>query len=324
MSFWTNKRVVVTGGAGFVGSHLVGQLGLAGAQVVVIDDFSHGIEANLCDMPCDITLISQSATSSWKHYQHADAVFNLAATVGGVAYNERYNTEMFAQNIDVQTQVPLLVAQAQVPLFCQVSSACVYSEQIDYPARIQDGHAGLPSKSNLGYGLAKRAGEYAAQALTGTKAVIVRPTGMYGPRDWFDPIERAHVIPALIRRTVEQEKVVVWGDGEQIRSFMHARDGALGMMQALEICAHNTVSTVPIFNLAPPTHIRVRHLVWVIHDLCCRLGIISHEKEIIFDDTKPAGMPIRTLHPGFPCSISLSEGLKETIEWYMENKNDQC
>lgn len=242
-SYWSGKRAVVTGGAGMVGHQLVRLLLEAGASVTVIDNLSRGrnivdgagLEKTDADDLYDCVAIMGESPYSSVTYPAADAVFNLAAEVAGVQFNQSNNAWMFDRNLRVLS-TPLEAAnKAGVGCFVQVSSVCVYSPEHNHPCREENGHLGEPSAANAGYAWAKRMGErlamwYAAE--TDMRVVIVRPSNIFGPKDYYD--ERAHVIPAMIRKCVYDDVIEVNGTGLEEREFIWSGDVAGGMMLAAQ------------------------------------------------------------------------------------------
>jgi GDP-L-fucose synthase len=227
-NFWQDKQVIITGGCGMVGSRLCEFLHNEGAVVFGFDDQSRGAHQV---RGCEYYVGDASDYAEWMRlfaYRHLQpfAIFNLAAAVGGVYYNIKNHASQFIKNVELQTVPVMVAAQRNVPIFVQVSSVCVYDGAFNDPAEEHHGYAGRPEPANEGYAWAKRMGEevcYWSFAGTDTKFCIVRPTNMYGIRDYFD--ERAHVIPALIKKFLTQDKATVYG-GTQTREFLYADDGA--------------------------------------------------------------------------------------------------
>jgi len=318
MSFYSGKRVLVTGGAGFLGSHLVDALIERGASVNVIDDLSRGQNEY------------RERHSYTPKYIHGDAgkdidvfdamgfdgveiVFNLAASVAGVLYNQSHNLEMFERNIRLQT-APVVAAKAVgVPHFLQVSSVCVYAPEYAEGASEENGQRGEPVAANNGYAWAKRMGERAALWADLPHAVVVRPSNMYGPRDYFD--DRAHVIPALIRKCLEQDVIRVHGTGNEVREFLYVEDCAQGMLAALE---HG--GNVGIYNLGThgETAINISDLVALIQK-----ATGTEHKPVEFtggdsgDKARWSDCSLASALLGWQYKIGLEEGLRRTVEWYM-------
>lgn len=318
MSFWDNQQVIVTGGAGFVGSHLVELLLDAGARVHVVDDYSRGdnFMAGALYHECDATdreqlqIICDNIRPS--------AIFNLAAAVAGVIYNQSNHLEMYDRNMRLQT-VPVQVAERLgVQRFLQVSSVCVYSPDDNHPCQEQYGQRGTPTKANEGYSWSKRMGEHVAAWSKIPHVVIVRPSNVFGPRDYFD--DKAHVIPALIQKALTQDVIEVNGTGKEQREFIFVKDIAAGMMFALEHGADREAYNVG-------TH----------GDTCLSIGslmtMIQREtgtlhKPVKFSSTHDAGDLARwsdcsKIHAlGWQHKIGMMEGLRQTVNWYLDNRSE--
>jgi len=321
--FYEKKKVVVTGGAGFVGSYLVEILCDLGARVVVMDNLSRG--ENFYDGRATyLTLDAANTSECIKVFEGAFAIFNLAAQVAGVSYNQSHHLEMLTQNTALQTAPVLAAASVGVPNFLQVSSVCVYGER-----EVKDGcpehllveQMSLPSAANRGYSWSKRFGEMAAQeaALSIEKVVIVRPTNIYGPRDLFKPPEKAHVIPALIHRILSERGDVlrVNGTGEEVRHFLYVLDAAAGMVYAMRFAS----GRVSRFNLAPPVGKAL-----TINDLAQKIIQLSESnKRIEFTKWFDSGDKYRVVKAtriynqvGWRPLFDLEAGLKQTIDYYRE------
>jgi GDP-L-fucose synthase len=309
--FYRRKRVVVLGGAGFVGSHLVEKLIERGANVLVVDDNSRGHTdhsraehyfRDILDAP-DLPII----------FHDADIVFNLAASVAGVLYNQSHHLEMFLKNVNLQLLPLMIAAEKRVPTYLQVSSVCVYgtdqTEHADDKLRFYD--LSRPTSANEGYTWGKRVGEWATSQVEIPHLVTVRPSNIYGPRDYFD--DRAHVIPALIKKTLEPGNVIeAYGSGDEVREFLYVEDAAEGMIQALQ-----KGEAGEVYNLgARGFSTSIRDLLGMIQRLC------GTDKEVIWKDSYHPGDSIRYSNTfmlqslGWQAKISLAEGLAKTIDWY--------
>ena len=215
-----------------VGSSLVSKLLNAGAEVTVLDNFSRG--KTKIDGARYVYGDAGLEGDCRDALRGKDIAFNLAATVAGVQYNQTHNSYMFESNIRLLT-MPLRIAAEYLGAFLQTSSVCVYSPDHNHPAQEANGLVGVPTKANEGYSLAKRMGEYEAMwyaAETGMHTVIVRPSNIIGIRDYFD--DKAHVVPALIRKALDHEIIEVNGSGRESREFIYVDDVAEGMMAAVE------------------------------------------------------------------------------------------
>ena len=320
--FWNGKRVAVLGGCGMVGSVLVTLLVEQGAGVVVADDLSRGRMTNLTGIDCEFVYADLTNPYNLRAIRKADAVFNMAARVTGMHYNRDHHAEMFVKNMLLQT-VPLQACLMwNVPLYLQASTVCVYPHDVTFPVKEEEGHRGEPEPTNAGYGWAKRMGERYAQWVrwdTGMGIGITRFSNVFGPRDYFDP-ETSHVIPALIKKTVEDDMVKVYGTGNQIREFLYAEDAAVGAMTVLE--HHPVAEPVNIGN--PNNRVTIRSLARLIQDII--FGGYRH-KPLHFDTSIEDGYLARGSDitrlvqvTGWQPETSLEDGLVATTDWYLKNK----
>jgi nucleoside-diphosphate-sugar epimerase len=312
MSLFNSKRVVVTGGAGFAGTHLVDLLVSLGADVVVIDDGRNQTDyAYFRNVPQHRIDVGNPGALT-KYFEGAFAVFNLAAHVAGVIYNQSNHLEMFHENMRVQTAPVIAAERAGVQHFLQVSSVCVYSPDHNHPALECNGWAGEPVAANNGYSWAKRMGERAALWSKIPHVVIVRPSNLYGPRDHFD--DRAHVIPALIRKAMTADDVItVNGTGREVREFLHVEDAVRGMVAALERGQHQT-----IYNLGGQAPISIRDLVALIQQVTD-----TTDKAVMYSSDYDPGDPGRwsdatamQRDTGWEAMVDLETGLRGTVDWY--------
>jgi len=322
--FWRKKRVLVTGGTGFVGSHLTELLIKKGARVSII-----GMEApnrvrnlNLTVSDVNYHRIDASKLSGRlvRFFQGHDIIFHLAARVAGIGYNSTHPATMLHDNLALTLTALEAARIGGVKRFQYVSSACVYPRHCTIPTPETEGFSGDPEPTNFGYGWAKRMGEVLARTYGdehGLEVSIVRPYNGYGPRDNFDP-ETSHVIPALIKRVVGgEDPVVVWGDGSSTRSFLYVEDFARGLLEA---CEKYPVAD-PV-NIGSDEEISIKDLVKLI------IEISGSQANVTFDSSKPNGQPRRNCDTskarekiGFVAKVSLREGLKKTIEWYKNTGN---
>lgn len=317
-NYWKNKKVLVTGGAGFIGSHLVEKLVDSGAVVSVFDNLENGTLDNILEVKKKITFIKGDCTNLEEAKNACtgqDIIMNLAARVGGIEFNRTHQATMLRDNLLIATIMIEAARAASVKRFLAVSSACVYSRNCSVPTPESEGFMDEPEPTNGGYGWGKRMsellGKYYAQEY-GMEVGVVRPYNCYGPRDHFDP-QTSHVIPALIKRIFDgEDPVMVWGTGNQTRAFLYVEDLAKGMMSAIE---KYPVSD-PI-NLGTDEEVTIKELVTMI------IKISGFSSKIQFDTTKPDGSPRRNSDNkkaqekiGFKAKIRLEEGLAKTIEWY--------
>lgn len=316
--FWYKKRVLITGGAGFIGSHVAEKLVTKGAVVSVIDNLTSGSLKNLSGLEKKINFINGNCANlkeAEKACRNQEVVMNLAAKVGGIEYNRTHQATMFRDNLPIETTMIEAARRMGVERFLVISSACVYPHNCSVPTPESEGFLDEPETTNGGYGWAKRmseiAGKYYAEEF-GMKVGIVRPYNCYGPRDHFDP-NKSHVIPALIKRVFDGENPVkVWGSGNQTRAFLYVEDLAEGMILAIE----KYPKPDPI-NLGTNEEISIKDLVKKI------ILLSGLNTNIEFDNTKPDGSPRRNSDNSkaiekinFRSAVSLDEGLKKTIDWY--------
>lgn len=317
-SFYQGKKVLVTGGGGFIGSHLVDRLVAAGAGVRVAQ--RHFNEANLAQVKNKIELFPADLSQMdgcLQAVKGMEIVFDLAAKVGGVQYNMNHPGTMFYTNSNLALNT-LEAARIQgVERYMCASSTCVYSPDAAIPNVEEDGFLHDPDVSNIGYGWAKRVAELGARFYAdeyGMKIAIARPANVYGPRDNFDEAT-FHVIPALIKRVFEAEETIeVWGNGRQTRSFGYVKDTADAMMLLTEKYA-----VADPVNIGTDEEISIKELI----ELIIRLS--GKKLTIAFDTSKPEGQVRKAAainkikeKLGWSPAYSLEQGMKETIEWYRE------
>lgn len=318
--FWKGKRVLVGGGAGFLGSYLTPQLVEAGAKVTVVDNFDNSsidrvqpfidnvefVEADLRDpATCD------------RLTKDKDVVMNLAAKAFGMEYSRAHNGEMLVYNL-LCTLTALEAARRNgVERFLIVSSSCVYPDEAPIPTPELDTFTDMPESVNQGYGWAKRiqelAGEYYARDY-GMKVTIVRPFNPYGGNYRWGTDDKAHVIPALVKRVMDgEDPLVVWGSGNQRRNFLHAKDAMRLLMKIVE----KDVVATPV-NIGYDEDVRIADLV----NLICEVAEV--QPKIVFDTAKPEGRfrkcadatRLREVSDNYEPQISLRDGIAEMIDWY--------
>lgn len=321
MNFWKKKKVLVTGGAGFIGSQLVERLIKRGSEVTVFDNLQNGSLKNLENAKGKFMFIKgdcRDKETAEKICRRKDIVMNLAARVGGIEYNRTHQGTMLQDNLMISTVMLEAARKANVERFLVVSSACVYSRNCSVPTPEAEGFLDEPEPTNGGYGWAKRMSEklgmYYANEFN-MKIGIVRPYNCYGPRDHFDP-NVSHVIPALIKRVIDGENpVIVWGTGRQTRAFLYVEDLAEGLILAIE----RYPSPDPI-NLGTDEEVLIKELIEKI------IKINGINSKVVFDTSKPDGSPRRNSNNkkarkilGFVAKTKLDEGLKKTIDWYKKN-----
>lgn len=314
--FWRHKEVVVTGGAGMVGSFLCPMLRDAGATVIALDDFSRG--TNVIEGISYVEADARDTDICLDVFRGAFAVFNLAASVGGIYFNLGNQADQFYENLKLQTAPALAISKMSSRVrpkrFLQVSSVCIYSRNYNAPASELFGHFGEPEPANAGYGWAKRMGEKVTEwVLKNTHYSIVRPTNMYGERDYFD--DKAHVIPALIKKFIErQDKVIIFGKG-QTREFLHAEDGARAMMFVAE---HGGRGQVYNLGTGGETRITIASLADIIRVLTGSKARIEYDTATETGDTHRFTNINKLKLLGWEYRISLEDGIGRTVEWYRD------
>lgn len=309
--FWANRRVCVTGGAGFLGSFVTHRLTQLGARQVFVPHFE---QYNLVN-GADITRMLDDA--------RPDVIIHLAAQVGGIGANREHPAEFFYNNLMMGVQLIHQAWQRGVEKVVAIGTVCAYPKFTPVPFREEDLWDGYPEETNAPYGLAKKMLLVQSQAYRqqyGFNSVFLLPVNLYGPRDNFDP-KSSHVIPALIRKCIEardagQSEVVVWGDGSPTREFLYVEDAAEGIVLAAE----HYNSSDPV-NLGSGNEICIKDL----SELVARLS--GFTGKLAWDTTKPNGQPRRSLDThkaeqlfGFRAQTSFEVGLQRTIAWYQERE----
>lgn len=311
MSFWTENRFVVTGGAGFLGRSVVETLRQRGAQQVVVP------------RSVDYDLRRHGAVLELLRDTQPDIIIHLAAIVGGIGANRARPAEFFYDNLMMGTQLLHESWHAGVKKFVTIGTVCAYPKFTPVPFHEADLWNGYPEETNAPYGLAKKMLLVQGQAYRqqyGFNSIYLLPTNLYGPRDNFD-LETSHVIPALIRKfwAAKQRgdaQVVAWGTGSPTREFLYVDDAAEGIALATE--RYDKPDPV---NIGSGTEISIRALTELIAEL------VGYAGEVVWDSTKPDGQPRRGLDTsrateefGFTATTSFRDGLQRTIDWYVENR----
>lgn len=319
MSFWTGKRILVTGATGFIGSHLTERLLEAKARVRIISRNPESIREAIGGHAADVEILTgdlRDPATARNACQGMDAVFHLAGRIAGAGYNTAHPGIMFTDNVAMGIHVMDGAAREGVERYLCVSSACVYRRFCTVPTPEEEGFLEDPDPSNVGYGWAKRVLEAQARCYAQEfpmKIAIVRPYNSYGPRDNFD-WETSHVIPALIRKVVEgQNPITVWGDGTQSRSFLYVTDFVEGLMLGLE--KHPVPEPI---NIGTNEEITIGELISLI------IKLAGSKSQLVFDTSKPTGQPRRNGDfsrareiLGFEAKVPLPDGLRTTIDWYL-------
>lgn len=310
--FWQGKRVCVMGGAGFLGSHLVEQLLARQARVCIIDNHERGHNAYPGTLLYKLDIIKNKSFGPALAEFEPEVVFNLAATVAGVLYNQTHNAEMYADNMALQSIPVQACSMLQTPRFVQISSVCVYAPEFASGALEENGQAGEPVQANNGYAWAKRMGERVVLWSDLPHAVIMRPSNMYGPRDYFD--DRAHVIPALIKKCLFDDVIKVHGTGREEREFLYVEDAARGLLAAAEYGRNREV-----YNLG--TNGRTKTTIAMLVSLIQELTLMQ-DKPVEFtggdagDKARWSVCRKARNDLNFESTRPLISGLIETIKWY--------
>lgn len=311
MGFWTDTRVVVTGGAGFLGSFVVEQLRAKGCRDIVVP------------RSADYDLVQMDAVTQLYADAKPDLVIHLAARVGGIGANQANPGRFFYDNLMMGTQLIEVGRRVGLRKFVALGTICAYPKFAPIPFQEDDIWSGYPEETNAPYGLAKKmmlAQSQAYRQQYGFNSIVLFPVNLYGPRDNFD-LNTSHVIPALIRKFGEAKEssraqVELWGDGSPSREFLYVEDAAEGILLAAE----HYNDSLPV-NLGTGEEVAIRDLANII------AKEIGFAGSITWDTTKPNGQPRRCLDVtrakqlfGFQARHRLSEGLKKTVQWYLENR----
>jgi GDP-L-fucose synthase len=330
MDFWHNKRILVTGGAGFLGSFVVEKLKARGCKDIFVP------------RSIDYDLVKMEAVKRLYKDSKPDIVIHLAARVGGIGANRANPGKFFYDNLMMGVQMMEEGRQAGIEKFVAIGTVCAYPKSTSVPFQEKDLWNGYPEETNAPYGLAKKMLLVQSQAYRnqyGFNAIYLLPVNLYGPRENFDP-ESSHVIPALIRKCVDaklqmeqaetevkskpQPKpqpepnpfITVWGSGKATREFLYVEDCAEGILLATE--KYNKPDPV---NLGAGFEISIKDLVDLIKELTGFRG------KVLWDTSKPDGQPRRMLDTsralkefGFKAKTKFEDGLGKTIEWYISNQ----
>jgi len=306
-SFWENKRITVTGGAGFLGSFVIEKLRQRGARHIFVPRIE------------DYDLVRLMDIQRMLDDSRPEMIIHLAALAGGIGANRARPADFFYVNLMMGVQLIHEAWRRGVGKFVAIGTICAYPKYSPLPFKEENLWDGYPEETNAPYGLAKKMLLVQSQAYReqyGFNSIYLLPVNLYGPRDNFD-LETSHVIPALIRKCMEAQErgegqVVLWGDGTPTREFLYVEDAAEGILLAAE----HYESSDPV-NLGSGYEISIRQLA----DLVVRLT--GFDGEIVWDTTKPNGQPRRAIdvskaerYFGFRARMPFEEGLRRTIEWY--------
>jgi len=316
MSWLADKRITVTGGAGFVGRYVVGKLKEKGCPSIFVPRSR------------DYNLVDNAAVKRLYRDAKPDVVIHLAAVVGGIGANSENPGRFFYDNLMMGVQMMEQGRLSGVEKFVALGTVCAYPKFTPVPFREEDLWSGYPEETNAPYGLAKKMLLVQSQSYRqqyGFNSIFLLPANLYGPGDKFDP-KVSHVIPALIKKVFDArdtggKKIVVWGTGQATREFLYVADAAEGIVLAAE--KYNKSQPV---NLGAGFEISIRELAGLI----CELA--GFDGEIEWDTTRPDGQPRRMLDTsrakrefGFRAKTSFREGLAKTIAWYDEHQSKvQC
>lgn len=308
---WSQKRVMVTGGSGFLGRYIVQNLQQRGCQHIFVP------------RSAEYDLRYQAGVDRAMENGRPDIIIHLAAVVGGIGANRAEPGRFFYDNLMMGVQLMETARQRGVEKFVGVGTVCEYPKHAPVPFKEDSLWDGYPEETNAPYGLAKKMLLVQAQAYRqqyGFNAIHVLPVNLYGPGDTFDP-HRSHVIPALIKKCQDaiesgSNYLAVWGDGTPTREFLHVRDGAEGIVLAAE--RYNKPEAV---NIGSSYEISIRDLTEII---ATETGF---QGEIVWELEKPNGQPRRKLDVsraknefGFESKIDFPTGVRELVAWYQAER----
>lgn len=320
MAFWSKKCVLVTGGAGFLGSFVVEKLQERGCKDIFVPRSK------------DYNLVEMEAVKRLYKDANPNVVIHLAAKVGGIGANRANPGKFFYDNLMMGVQMMEVGRQVGLEKFVAVGTVCAYPKFTPVPFKEEDLWNGYPEETNAPYGLAKKMLLVQSQAYRqqyGFNAIYLLPVNLYGPRDNFD-LETSHVIPALIKKMVDamyepnkpnkrnelHDTITIWGTGKATREFLYVGECAEAIVLATEKYNKPDPS-----NIGAGFEISIKELVGLISKLTGFRG------DIIWDNSKPDGQPRRVLNVsraeqeiGFKAKTSLEEGLKKTIDWYKKGR----
>ena len=310
MSYWSGKRVTVTGGAGFIGSHVVEGLREEGCDPFVVRSAQYDLTREN-----DVVLLYEDT--------RPDVLFHLAGLVGGIAANKERPAEFFYQNLTMGTFLLHLGMRFGVQKFVAAGAGCGYPQAAPMPLKESSFWDGPPQPESAPYSLAKRLLQVQSWAYFqqyGFNSVIAVPGNVYGPSDNFD-LRASHVAPALVRKFVEavesgHDRVVVWGSGKPTRDFVYAGDVARGMLLAAE-----RYDAAELVNISSGVETSIRSVAETLAE------VTGFKGRIVWDDSQPEGQSRRLFDVtkaerelGFRAEVGLREGLERTASWYRENQ----
>jgi len=308
-NFWKNKTILITGGAGFLGSHLVAQIKEKNPKKIII--------------PRSKDYDLREKTVCAKLVKNVDVVIHLAANVGGIGYNQEFPGTLFYDNLMMGIHLMEEARKAKVKKFVGIGTICAYPKFTPVPFKEENLWNGYPEETNAPYGLAKKMLLVQSQAYKqqyNFNSIYLLPVNLYGPGDNFDP-KSSHVIPALIKKFVEAKdknypSVEIWGTGKPTREFLYVEDAARAIVLATE--KYNNAEPV---NLGSSFEISIRELAQTVKK------VVGYKGKVVFNTDKPDGQPRRKLDVskakkefGFESEINFEDGLKKTVAWYERNK----
>jgi GDP-L-fucose synthase len=337
-NFWNNKRVIVTGGAGFLGSFVTEKLAARGAGEILIprienynlterDDIRRLYADALKpagDIPAFLKAPTFQPVNGTTVQPENLVIIHLAANVGGIGANREHPAEFFYDNLMMGVQLMHEAWAIGVGKFTAIGTVCAYPKFTPVPFKEDDLWNGYPEETNAPYGLAKKMMLVQSQAYReqyGFNSIFVLPVNLYGPRDNFN-LQTSHVIPALIRKAIEAQErgdkeLVAWGDGSPTREFLYVEDAADGILTATE--KYNASDPV---NLGSGYEISIKDLTELV------IRLTGFQGKLVWDTEKPNGQPRRGLDTsrawerfGWRAQMPFEEGMKRTIEWFKANRD---
>ena len=315
MAVWKDKKILVTGGAGFLGSSIAEKLK------------ERGINEKDIRIPRSKGMDLRKWENCVEVVNDIDIVIHLAARVGGIGFNRKFPATLFYDNAIMGIQLMEAARREGIEKFVAIGTVCAYPKFTPVPFKEEDLWDGYPEETNAPYGLAKKMLLVQSQAYRqqyGLNSIFLLPVNLYGPRDNFD-LESSHVIPALIRKFTEalednKKEVKVWGTGKASREFLYVEDAARAIILATE--KYNKPEPI---NIGAGFEIKIKDLVELIAELT------GFDGEIKWDASKPEGQPRRCLDVskakkefGFEARVDFREGLRKTIEWYKSEVERKC